>query len=341
MRERATLKSMAMEMKISVSAVSRVLNGKGKVIGLSDNTINRIKEHALGVGYRPQINARNLRIRKTAIIGVIFPTLQDYNEDLQHRLFKGVALAARERNHSIVFFDITSDTDGDEAIQQCLDLNVDGIIASHIALPGYLERLRKEIVAGVNVVMLLNNTADEFDCPNVVVDDFSGGIFAVERLLEKGCARIAYLAHRNEKESSGFERFRGYKSALESNGISYDETLVIDVSKETNYEEVNELLTLDPAVDGVFCHNDLCALQAARVVERAGAAIEIVGFDNRDFIRYLNHPFDTVDMPLVEVGEKAVEILLKGERSPAKCEITPELVFHGENDVRPRVAGQP
>lgn len=323
---RPTLKSIALETGLSVGAVSRIVNGKGKSIGLSDAAIAKTLEHAKKVGYRPQIHARNLRLRKTAIIGVILSMVDDHNEDLEHRLFKGVTKASRSNSHSMMFFDAVDDETGVEAIQQCIDMNVDGIIASHIEMPRYLDRLREVIADGVKVVMLLNNTDAQFKCPNVVVDDFSGGIIATEHLIDKGCRRIAHLAHK-ENLTSGYARFSGYKSALEIHGIPYDENLVVDVSKENLYRETEKLLALEKLPDGVFCHNDFCALHARKIFDEAGVEMELVGFDNRDFIKYLPNRFDTVNMPLKKVGRKAVEVLLSTDNTTMKYEIKPELVL--------------
>lgn len=332
MVKRPTLKSIAAETELSVGAVSYILNGKGKSIGLSDSTISKTLSHAKKVGYIPHIQARNLRLRQTGVIGVIFHAVENHNEDLAHRLFLGLAKAARLSSRSIVFFDVVDEATGEAAIQQCMELNVDGIIARHIKIPGYLSRLRHCIEKGMNTVMLLNSTDDCFDCPNVVVDDFFGGFLATKHLISKGCSRIAHLANRDNL-SSAYERCRGYKAALEASGIPYREDLVVEVSPENDFEDAVVLSRLEVPPDGVFCHNDVCALHAGRLFADAGVDIELIGFDNRDFIQYLPNPFDTVDMPLGEVGGKAVELLFSKKRETVKHKIKPTLILRDRNNL--------
>lgn len=322
--KRPTLKTIAAEMDLSVSAVSRIINGKGKSIGLNDDTIKSTLAFASKVGYRPHKQAQNLRLGKTNTIGVLLFMPESTNSDLAYRLFKGISQTAQQKSQALMFFDVSEPDSSLKAINQCLNSGIDGIIATHLEDEAYLERLKEIIAQGVHVVMVLN-PGQNLNCPNVIVDQQYGGFIATECLLQKGCKRIAHLSYR-EKFSSGKKRFEGYKKALAVAGIVYDEKLVIEDDAKINFTGAKEILKLKELPDAVFCWNDKSAVQAQRIFRNAGVKIEVIGFDNREFIQYLDEPFSSVDFPLQEVGGLAVETLLSGDLSNRVLTVTPEMI---------------
>jgi LacI family transcriptional regulator len=322
---RPTLKTIAEEMKLSVSAVSRIINGKGKSIGLNDQTIDATLAFADKIGYRPHKQAQSLRLGKTNTIGVILCLPEPNNSDLVYKLFKGIAQAAKNKSQALMFFDIDDTKSALSAVEQCLNARVDGIIATHREDPVYLERLRGLINQGANIVTVLDRSNHPLNCPNVIVDHELGGFLATEYLIKKGYKRIAHLA------SFGFygvgsEHFKGYKRALETYKIPYNEKLVAEDTERLGFTGANKLLQLEAPPDAVFCWNDRSAAAAKRIFRKAALKTEIVGFDNREFIQHLEEPFSSVDFPLVKVGGKAVEILLSGDLSKRTVTIKPELV---------------
>ena len=312
-------------MNLSVSAVSRIINGKGKDIGLNDKTIETTLAFADRVGYRPHKQAQSLRLGKTNIIGVILTMPEPNNSDLVYKLFKGIFQTARQNSQALMFFDIGDTASALAAVNQCLNSGVDGIIATHRDDPVYLDCLKKVISQGGNVVIVLNRSGNFLNCPNVVVDHRQGGFIATEYLIGKGYKRIAHLANRG-RFCVGEEHFKGYKSALEEAKIPYDEQLVVQDTDADGFSGAKELLKLEELPDAVFCWNDKSAVRAQRIFKKAGVKIEIVGFDNREFIQYLEEPFSSVDFPLLEVGKAAVNTLLSGDLSRRILSIIPKMV---------------
>lgn len=323
--QRPTLKTIATEMDLSISAVSRIINGKGKSIGLNDYTIKNTLAFANKIAYRPHKQAQNLRLGKTNTIGVILTMPQPNNSDLCYKLFKGISQTARENNQALMFFDIDDTDSALLAINQCLNSGVDGIIATHLDNLVYLKRLAEIIKQGISVVMVLNRSGSFLNCPNVIVDHQQGGFIATEYLIRRGYKRIAHLANRG-KFTVGIEHFNGYKKALAAAGIPYDEQLVIEDTEEINFIGARELLKLKELPDSVFCWNDRSAVYAQRIFKNMGVKIEIVGFDNREFIQYMEEPFSSVDFPLQEVGALSVDILLSGDTSCRTLTVSPKLV---------------
>ena len=67
-----TLKKLAKELNISISTVSKALNGSYEI---SESTINRVKKLANFYNYRPNKTALSLKSNRTNTIGVIIPNI--------------------------------------------------------------------------------------------------------------------------------------------------------------------------------------------------------------------------------------------------------------------------
>ena len=72
MKSKATLKQIAKELGVSVSTVSKALNGSPEI---SEPTKQRVQEYAKLKNYKPNVIGLNLKNRKTKTIGVIIPNI--------------------------------------------------------------------------------------------------------------------------------------------------------------------------------------------------------------------------------------------------------------------------
>ena len=86
-KKRTTLKSIAEELGISVSVVSRVLSGQAPKYGISKTTAQAVLNTARKRNFRPNQVARALRLAKTHTLGLVIP-------DISNMFFAGLALGA-------------------------------------------------------------------------------------------------------------------------------------------------------------------------------------------------------------------------------------------------------
>lgn len=93
----ATIKDIARYAQVSVSTVSRVLNGKPDV---NPETETRVKKAILELGYSPSSVARGLVLRKTNVIGFVVPDLTNPNFP---ELARGVIERADYYGYSVIF----------------------------------------------------------------------------------------------------------------------------------------------------------------------------------------------------------------------------------------------
>ncbi|MGI9552130.1 MAG: LacI family DNA-binding transcriptional regulator [Aurantibacter sp.] len=70
-----TLKQIAKDLNISVSTISRILNGKGKESRISDATVAHVLKYVEEVGYSPNLMAKALQAPQTFTIGLMVPDI--------------------------------------------------------------------------------------------------------------------------------------------------------------------------------------------------------------------------------------------------------------------------
>ena len=74
-----TLKALAARLGMHVSTISRVLNGSQDDASLaaSPETVQRIRQLATELNYRPNPHATSLKTQRSRVIGVLVPRLSD------------------------------------------------------------------------------------------------------------------------------------------------------------------------------------------------------------------------------------------------------------------------
>jgi DNA-binding LacI/PurR family transcriptional regulator len=156
-------------------------------------------------------------------------------------------------------------------------------------------------------------------------------------ILQHNRRRILFLRGPIHQEDS-YWRETGYKSALEANGIEFDEKLVLvgDFEREIAYRALNQFLGNGEhvAFDAVFAGDDDAAIGVINSLTDKGYRvpedIAVVGFDDLRLSAFLNPPLTTVRAPTETVGRIAAERLfglLKNEISEGITLLPTEIII--------------
>ena len=96
MKSKATLKQIAKELGVSVSTVSKALNGSPEI---SEPTKQRVQEYAKLKNYKPNVIGLNLKNRRTKTIGVIIPNILN---SFFAKVFSGIEKVADEKGYKVI-----------------------------------------------------------------------------------------------------------------------------------------------------------------------------------------------------------------------------------------------
>jgi LacI family transcriptional regulator len=314
----ATIKQVADAAGVSFKTVSRVVNDDPNV---SADTRARVLDAINALGYRPNLVARNMRTRRTHLLGLVADEIA--TTPFAVNLIKGAQDAAWKRGFMLMI--VNGDNDAqrtEDAIETLLERKVEGMIYA---------TMRHEVIdPPPNLIeapsVLANCRCADSRIASVVPDDEKGGFDATEVLIRSGRRRIA-LINLEEIAAAAQARQTGYRRALALHRLPYDEALVRytdDGQPDDGYHRMNELLALDTRPDAVFCANDRIAMGAYDAIKEHGLRIPhdiaVVGYDNQEVIAaYLRPALTTMALPHYEMGYWAVEYLThaaaQGERA--------------------------
>lgn len=300
-----TIQDVAKTAGVSVSTVSRVLNGK---VDVASTTQDRILSVIDNLGYTTNLAARSMRSRKKNLVGLIMP---DIAYPFAIEVMKGVNQAIAESEFDLLVYTTGDVRKSGRAFHEQKYVSLltnsisDGVI---IVAP---------VAGAFNVdapIVSIDPLASNPNYPAVHATNYQGAMDAMEYLIGLGHKRIGYISGRAELESSN-RRLKGYHEALKKVGIPIDDQLIAsgDYTTATGISGARQLLALENPPTAIFASNDQMAMGVFQVAEEMGIRIpedlSVVGFDNITESKYMG--LTTVDQFIFEMGFVATQMLIK------------------------------
>ena len=270
-------------------------------------------KRAVVIPYTTTSLARIARVRRSHTIGVILPKLSN---PFYHRFLDGVDEIARQAGSMI--FVCSSREDPGEVFRCAAQLSarhVDGIIiVSQNPDVRLLQGEGEQVRPGLPVV-----TVDwpGVDRNVVLLDSENAGYLAAHHLVEHGHRRIGLLTVNFEAPNITPVNL-GYEKALQEAGIRLDPRFVVrvdDFGIASGTAGMDRLLALPVRPTALFAIADTLALGAMRAIKKRGLRIPgdiaLASFNNIEYSDLADPPLTTVDVPVREMGVKAMQMLQK------------------------------
>ncbi len=305
----ATLESISKHLNISVSTVSRALNGKSEKYRISKKTTELILEAAKEFNYEPNQLARGLRLQKTNTIGIIVP---DITNPFFSKIVRWIENAARDNGVSILISDSNEKTEFEKSsVQLFANRKIDGIIISPVGEES--EHLEKAGSKNIPIV-LIDRLFNDLNFPFVGSNNFEGSKEAINYFIMNGHKRIGFIQGICDT-SVNQARVNGYIHSLNENNIPLDRSLIVGNSfgEESGYIETKLLLNAKKKITAIFAASDQIALGAIKAIReenlRIPEDISIISFDDQPYSGYLSTPMTTVAQQGKEIGTIAFKLL--------------------------------
>jgi LacI family transcriptional regulator len=307
-----TIKDVARAANISVTTVSRALNGYSDV---NVDTKARIHRIAKEMGYVPNRAAQNLVKTHSSTLAIILSGLtQDGGKDnIVYRLLAGMYQFAETVNYEVALFTTSSAHQKEKSyVQFCREHNIAGAVLNGIRLddPYLMELVNSELPC---VLIDVNEKGEHVS--SVSVDNRWASEEIVSLLLSHGHTEIGMVTGRKEAQVS-IDREAGYKKALMGAGVCVNPeyTVVGDFLEEKAYLESKELLQKFPQLTAIFCASDMMSIGVYRAAKELGRLIpkdlSVVGFDDIPIAEHLSPPLTTVGQDFYRMGYEAAKQLL-------------------------------
>ncbi|HRP56601.1 LacI family DNA-binding transcriptional regulator [Agriterribacter sp.] len=341
MNKPVTIKDIARKFRCSPSTVSRALNNHPSI---NEDTRRNLQEYAQKVGYQRNQVSLNLLNTKTASIGVIVPTINNYYESA---IIEGIDGVLHPLGYTLNIC-VTNEQYllESEYVTKLLSNRVEGIflsVSQETYDSGHYEHL--ENVGKRNLPLIfIDRDYEGFSAGSVTIDDYHGAFAAVEHLVNTGRRRIAHLKGPNGMAVTE-QRFRGYTECLAKYGLPVEEELIINTNfkVESALDPTAQLLELEQRPDAIFGVNDQVAIGAMKVIREKGRRvpedIAVVGFDNSPISPYISPSLTSVARPGRQIGEEAARIFLNYTNT-AKKDVPVHLVLPSELIIRDSSGGR-
>ncbi|MEC9430353.1 LacI family DNA-binding transcriptional regulator [Alteromonas macleodii] len=321
-----TIYQVAERAGVSLSTVSRVLNGKASVNKVLKERVEKaVKE----LNYRPNSVARSLANNRTDSVGVLVPEL---NAPFFGDLMQAVESTLRAADkHVIISVGRNCLETEKDAVEFLISRNCDALIMHAEALSDeYLLELNQSKLP----VALVNRQVKGLPEACTSLDNEKGGYLATRHLLELGHKDIAYISGPTDKCDASL-RLEGHKRALSEAGLPTNPQLIFngDYSEEDGKIGLLELMARDVPFTALVCANDWMASGAISCARDLGMSLphdlSVVGFDDVVFAHHVFPRLTTVSNPIAEMAEMSAKYILNkvyGQANNVQLYFEPSLV---------------
>jgi len=298
------LSDVAAQAGVSPAAVSRVLSGDSTV-RVSDETRDRILSAARELRYVPNHAARALRTARSSAIALVVP---EVTSAVFAELARGTEEGASARGLTVMLARAEQlDPASDWLERLVAEGRVDGVI---LQVPEGVP-----FTVGETVPTVVINSQDHGPVPTVVLDDAAGIRAAVEHLQALGHQRVGYIGGL-PTSATGARREAGFLAAVADFGLqTRDEWMTrLGYSGDDGRAAAADLLALGTLPSALVVANLNAALGVLAGIHASGLRvpddISLVALHDVWYADATWPPITTVRMPLAELGQTAVDLLV-------------------------------
>lgn len=309
----ANLYDVAKYAGVSIATVSRVLSNQTVV---HPDTRARVIEAIDKLDYVPNSLARGLVTHRSSVLGLIIP-------DITNPFFSYVARGCEDRcrshNFDLAIYSAGSQELEDAGFYQLLrERQVDGLI---LTSPVLTHKKTLRFIQDIPKVYIDHDPGvAETDC--VCVENAAGARLAAAHLMDHGHHCIAIVSGFPDSYE-GAARLKGFKTALADRGIELPEAFIVPCGFDPSEGEkaASILMALDPPPTAIFASNDMLAIGVLRGLQSLGykvpADVSLVGFSDLSFSQFITPSLTTVFVDKLELGARAVDLLLSRIEQPS------------------------
>lgn len=305
-----SIRNIADELKISVTTVSFVLNGKAKEKHISKELTKKVLDYAKLINYRPNQIAQSLRTGKSQILVFMVEDISNNFFSKLARIFEDIAY---EKGYKVIF---CSNENDDEKSNELINLfnfrQVDGFVI--VPSPG----IRNTIEGLINdntPVVLLDRFFEGLDCNSVVIDNEQASFDATLHLIHNQFKNIGFITTASDQtQMQG--RLSGYEKAVKENGLKPNVLQIpyIEIYKGNGKEYLKNFFDQHPDLDAVFFATNYLAQSGLEIFKENNPKLiydlGIIAFDDNDMFKIYDPSITSVSQPLLEISTKLMEVML-------------------------------
>ena len=308
-KKQTTLKDIAAELDVSISTVSRALQGNPRI---SARTRERVLDLAQKYNYFQTKHINPFAPKKINAVGVIVPGIKYH---LYAMAISGIEKVLEMHQMQIIICQSNESYDREKIlVKELLDIGVSGLIVSLAGetkeFDHFLEVKKRKVP-----LVFFNRLCDEVESDKVIIDNFKAAYDATQHLIAVGCKRIAYIGGPKILQIST-TRLLGYKKALVDANIPVEEKFIeySDFTREGNLSTARKLLYSPEHPDGILAFSDQVAIGVMLAAKERGLKmpedLAIIGINNEPVDELLEPTLTSIDQPSYEMGVESAKLVI-------------------------------
>ncbi len=320
-----TIAKIADDVGVSVTTVSKVLNGRADVAA---DTRARVEASLERHRYRRRAK------RQPSSSGQIDLLFHQFDSVWAMEIIRGVEIVTTPAQVEVLLSQLGGEH---RPSQQWLDsvlarrpLGVLFVLCSPTQTQQ--QQLRRQHIP---FVVIDTDSATSASVPTVGSNNWNGGLLATRHLLELGHRRIAVISGQ-EDVLCARARVAGFRFAHDEAGIPVDPALVRfgNFAVSGGLEHGRYLLDRPDRPTAIFAGSDMQALGVLRAARRLGidvpGQLSVIGYDDLPVAAWIDPALTTINQPLQEMAGAATRMLLDQARglelSTSRLDLVTELI---------------
>jgi len=329
LKQKATINDIASKAGVSISTVSRVLNGKARQYRIGEKSQEKVINAAKELNYIPNHFASNLKSGKSDTIALIVPSL---NNPFFANMASTINTEIRKYNYITIIVDSDENLEIEKMeLRQVISRNIEGLII--IPCGNYSEDIKQLHINGLPIICI-DRYFEDLDIPFVSTDNYEGAVNATKHLLENGHSRIACIQGVLQSTPNRL-RVKGFKDSMMAAGITSYSIVGNDFSEQNGYLETRLLLQQKERPTAIFTLSNTIALGCLKALEEMNVRIpddiSLITFDDHPYLDYLSTPISCIAQPVTDICKVAVKFLFSrinnNEVSINQLLLKPEIIF--------------
>jgi len=327
------MKEIAAEAGVSASTVSRIINSPDNSFARRE-VRDRVWDIIKRSGYVPDANARQLKLGRSAEPAAIegsFAVVLGRDKSFDDNPFFAQVARAIEQEALSLGFPVS------------LSYSIFGVMAKSAGVPDIktdsaivLGRLSEKAIRVIErrhkTIVYVGRNVLDVPWVQIICDGYEASGIAMQHLYGNGHRRIAYLG-----ETVNEVRFTAYQDFVAKHGLDAGRSLIYSCAHNgsAGYAAAGEMLMSGAAMPtAVFCAADVIGVAALKRFREARIQVprqlSVISIDNIEMSGYVSPMLTTVGMPIVELGNIAVQTLIdrisKRHRIPMKIFLPSALI---------------
>lgn len=319
--KKATIKDISIATGVSISTVSRVLNGIDPV---ADETKIAVMKAATSLGY---IKSSKSLIREKGKPGLIYLIMKYSKRNSYEKLVQeSITAVAAENNMRTISVSQELDRIGLQNYQPNLILHIEeakSLGVNGIILASFVDELMTESIMNLLTscqipIVFINRSASVYSFNCVYSDGKVGSFFAAQHLIQNKRKTLLFVArNRHVRREAGVDEAikASGKADVRKINLYLDDELSID----EELQQLADVFRKNPSIDGVQCTADELAAIVIRFLSSVGKSIpddvEVIGY-NDNLAPILNPPIPSVKVPVEEMARTAIDMII-GNSDPS------------------------